>query len=301
MSGLRRVYIGKLAPDLFRDFKIRECRLMAGFGFVEFEDARDAEEAVSKFDGAKLLGEPIMVEFAKERRPREGMDPRGPPGGYGGPPGGGFAGAPRRGPGVKVLLKGIGSDVSWQDFGREAGRPLRSDVDRTTGDGFLEYGSQEEAQVAVEKLSQMEIRGRRPECAIDTEGTEGTEGTEVEIVVTANDPTAGTEEVTGATAGNDHTAATEAEIDLTAATEAEIDLTAATEAATEVTLRETLLVEDTLLDENTNRGTEALLVEASGTTTDLPVVVEDTMTDEAVGIRMSDGTGGMSVVALTGR
>lgn len=87
---------------------------MAGFGFVEFEDARDAEEAVSKFDGAKLLGEPIMVEFAKERRPREGMDPRGPPGGYGGPPGGGFAGAPRRGPGVKVLLKGIGSDVSWQ-------------------------------------------------------------------------------------------------------------------------------------------------------------------------------------------
>jgi hypothetical protein len=141
MSGLRRVYIGKLAPDvrqddiekarpplfhpinlpftsallqLFRDFKIRECRLMAGFGFVEFEDARDAEEAVSKFDGAKLLGEPIMVEFAKERRPREGMDPRGPPGGFGGPPGGGFGGPPRRGPGVKVLLKGIGSDVSWQ-------------------------------------------------------------------------------------------------------------------------------------------------------------------------------------------
>lgn len=33
---------------------------------------------------------------------------------------------------------------------------------------FLEYGSQEEAQNAVEKLSTMEIRGRRPEITIDT-------------------------------------------------------------------------------------------------------------------------------------
>ncbi|KAJ9115960.1 hypothetical protein QFC22_005103 [Naganishia vaughanmartiniae] len=186
MSG-RRVYVGKLPPDvrqedvekLFRDFKIRECRLMAGFGFIEFEEQRDAEEAVTKYDGAKLLGEPIMVEFAKERRPREaGGDFRGPPGGgggaYGAPGGGAYGapgGAPRRGPGVKVLLKGVGSDVSWQDlkdFGREAGRPLRSDVDRATGDGFLEYGTQEEAQSAVEKLSTMEIRGRRPEVTIDT-------------------------------------------------------------------------------------------------------------------------------------
>ena len=119
---------------------------MAGFGFIEFEEQRDAEDAVSKFDGAKLLGEPIMVEFAKERRPREaGGDFRGPPGGGGGAygaPGGGAYGAPapRRGPGVKVLLKGVGSDVSWQDlkdFGREAGRPLRSDVDRATGDGYV--------------------------------------------------------------------------------------------------------------------------------------------------------------------
>lgn len=117
---------------------------MAGFGFIEFEDPRDAEEAVSKFDGAKLLGEPIMVEFAKERRPREaGGDFRGPPGGgaYGAPGGGAYGGAPpRRGPGVKVLLKGVGADVSWQDlkdFGREAGRPLRSDVDRNTGDGYV--------------------------------------------------------------------------------------------------------------------------------------------------------------------
>lgn len=83
---------------------------MAGFGFVEFEDARDAEDAVQKYDGAKLLGESIMVEFAKERRPRDGFDSRGG-GGYG-PPGGGFGG-PRRA-GVKVLLKGVGGDVSWQ-------------------------------------------------------------------------------------------------------------------------------------------------------------------------------------------
>lgn len=161
MSGLKRVYVGKLpqdvrqddieavrlplppscsttnpiiippSPQLFRDFKIRECRLMAGFGFVEFEDARDAEDAVQKFDGAKLLGEPIMVEFAKERRPREGMDPRGgagygPPGGAGG----GFGG-PRRA-GVKVLLKGVGSDVSWQVRRGPLGVWFRANYSRRT-------------------------------------------------------------------------------------------------------------------------------------------------------------------------
>ncbi|KAJ9091859.1 hypothetical protein QFC21_007057 [Naganishia friedmannii] len=249
MSG-RRVYVGKLPPDvrqediekLFRDFKIRECRLMAGFGFVEFEEQRDAEDAVSKFDGAKLLGEPIMVEFAKERRPREaGGDFRGgPPGGAYGAPGGGAygapgGGAPRRGPGVKVLLKGVGSDVSWQDlkdFGREAGRPLRADVDRNSGDGFLEYGSQEEAQSAVEKLSTMEIRGRRPEVAIDT-------------------ATAETEEVIAHTVAIVRTvAAIEEETD-TVEIEAETDMAEIEEAIEEAT------EEDTLLDE-TNLVTEAL-------------------------------------------
>jgi hypothetical protein len=116
--------------------------------------------------------------------------------------------------------------------------------------------------------------------------------TEVEIVVTANDPTAATEEATEATAASGHTAGTEVVIDRTA------EIEAATE---EDTHRETLPVADTLLDENTNRGTEALLVEVSETTTDLPVAVEDTMTDVAVGTRTNDGTGGMSVVALTGR
>ncbi|KAJ9093237.1 hypothetical protein QFC19_008443 [Naganishia cerealis] len=211
---------------------------MAGFGFIEFEEARDAEDAVAKYDGAKLLGEPIMVEFAKERRPRE-FDPRGGPGGYGGggPPGGAPYGAPprRSGPGVKVLLKGVGSDVSWQDlkdFGREAGRPLRSDVDRSTGDG-PHLGSLATAvvEVAVATVAATAVAAATVVATVVTAVTEE-----------ATEAMAATEVVTEAMA------ATEVATEATAATEAVIADTAATEA---------VIADTPLHDGTTSLGTAA--------------------------------------------
>jgi RNA recognition motif-containing protein len=43
---------------------------MLGFGFVEFENARDAEDALRDFNGKNFMGQNIVVEFAKESRPR---------------------------------------------------------------------------------------------------------------------------------------------------------------------------------------------------------------------------------------
>jgi arginine/serine-rich splicing factor 4/5/6 len=65
MPGMTRVYIGNIPGDardrdLERFFKgygrIREVALKNGYGFVEFEDDRDADDAVHDLDGKDLLG-----------------------------------------------------------------------------------------------------------------------------------------------------------------------------------------------------------------------------------------------------
>lgn len=61
-----RVYVGGLPygcreRDLERFFKgygrIRDVLLKNGYGFVEFEDYRDADDAVYEMNGKELLGE----------------------------------------------------------------------------------------------------------------------------------------------------------------------------------------------------------------------------------------------------
>ncbi|CDW52879.1 RRM 1 domain containing protein [Trichuris trichiura] len=77
-----RVYIGRLpykarerdVEDFFRGFgRIREVLLKSGFGFVEFDDPRDADDAVYSLNGRELCGERVIVEMTK--RPPKGRDP----------------------------------------------------------------------------------------------------------------------------------------------------------------------------------------------------------------------------------
>ncbi|KAK5827357.1 hypothetical protein F5H01DRAFT_331286 [Linnemannia elongata] len=44
----------------------------SGYGFVEYEDPRDADEAVHKLNGHLVNGNPIVVEFAKNNGRRAG-------------------------------------------------------------------------------------------------------------------------------------------------------------------------------------------------------------------------------------
>ena len=52
--------------------KLREVALKNGYGFVEFDDYRDADDAVHDLDGKDLLGCRIRVEMARERRSARG-------------------------------------------------------------------------------------------------------------------------------------------------------------------------------------------------------------------------------------
>ncbi|KAF8582271.1 RNA-binding domain-containing protein [Ramaria rubella] len=163
----RRLYLGRLPHDVRQEEvtnfldgygRIVDCRVMTGFGFVEFESSKDAEEVVANFNGKTFLGAPIVVEFAKEgrSRPREPYDDRG---GYGYPPP-----RSRRPPGVRLIVSGISRDTSWQDlkdFGREAGSVSFADIDRDVpGQGILEYLTRDDADAAVKTLDGKDLRGQ---------------------------------------------------------------------------------------------------------------------------------------------
>uniref|UniRef100_A0A1L8DG37 Putative alternative splicing factor srp55/b52/srp75 rrm superfamily n=1 Tax=Nyssomyia neivai TaxID=330878 RepID=A0A1L8DG37_9DIPT len=69
-----RVYVGGLPygvreRDLERFFKgygrTRDILIKNGYGFVEFEDYRDADDAIYELNGKELLGERVVVEQAR--------------------------------------------------------------------------------------------------------------------------------------------------------------------------------------------------------------------------------------------
>jgi len=161
----RRLYLGKLPPNtrsedvkgMFEKYgTITDVRVMTdkGFGFVEYESSRDAEDAVAELNGKSMDGSPMVVEFAKESKSRR-TDYDAPDRSY----------APRRRPaGIRVTVEGLTRDTSWQDlkdFGREAGNVSFADIDREAeGRGVLEYLTREDAEHAVKYLNNREIRGR---------------------------------------------------------------------------------------------------------------------------------------------
>jgi len=69
----------------------RACAAL-GFAFIEYDDRRDAEDAIRAMDRKRFFGQEIRVEFSKtEAGPRRRRDD-GPYGGGGGHGGGGYGG-----------------------------------------------------------------------------------------------------------------------------------------------------------------------------------------------------------------
>ncbi|KAK9509147.1 hypothetical protein O3M35_006528 [Rhynocoris fuscipes] len=182
MSGRNecRIYVGNLPPDirtkdiqdLFYKFGKITCvdlknRRGPPFAFVEFEDSRDAEDAVHGRDGHDYDGYRLRVEFPRGGGP-SGYRSRGGGGGGGGNMGGGRGrGPPTRRSQYRVFVTGLPPSGSWQDLKdhmREAGDVCYADVFKD-GTGVVEFLRYDDMKYALRKLDDSRFRSHEGETS----------------------------------------------------------------------------------------------------------------------------------------
>lgn len=190
-----KLFVGHLSPDtrqrdlerLFKDRgfsrHISEVVVKAGYGFVVFEDRRDADDAIVDLNGRELLGSRIQVEYAKQSGDRGGRggrdfgsrrDDRDDRGrerrGYGGGGGGGYRPASSRfgapyNTEFKVLIDNLSSRASWQDIKdhfRQAGEVTFAKCHRERmGQGQVEFANASDMKNAIRKLDNTELFGKK--------------------------------------------------------------------------------------------------------------------------------------------
>jgi len=173
-----RLYVGNLPPDIrskdiedlfykFGKIVFIDLKNQRGppFAFVEFEDKRDAEDAVHARDGYNYDGYHLRVEFPRGNGP-------GGRGGGGGSRGGdrgrgGRGGPPSRRSEFRVLASGLPPTGSWQDLKdhmREAGDVCYADVYKD-GTGVVEFIRHEDMKYAARKLDDSKFRSHEGEVA----------------------------------------------------------------------------------------------------------------------------------------
>uniref|UniRef100_A0A3B4ASB8 RRM domain-containing protein n=1 Tax=Periophthalmus magnuspinnatus TaxID=409849 RepID=A0A3B4ASB8_9GOBI len=177
-----RIYVGNLPldvqrrdlEDLFTKYgKIRliELKNYSGstpFAFIQYEDPRDAADAVSGRNGFGFGDVKLRVEY-----PRESTNQGGGFGGGGfSPRGGGFAprgrgGPPSRRSEFRVIVTGLPPTGSWQDLKdhmREAGDVCYTNVQRS-GEGVVEFVHRDDMEYAVRRLDRSEFRSHQGETS----------------------------------------------------------------------------------------------------------------------------------------
>nr|ACO10556.1 Serine-arginine protein 55 [Caligus rogercresseyi] len=177
MPSGSRVYIGNLPENVrerdvekfLKDHgRIREVVIKSGYGFVEFDDPRDADDVVNDMDGKDFQGGRIRVEMARDPRDRRdrdrGSDRRG--GFDRGRDRGGRRGNP---PGPKtnyrVVVENLSSRTSWQDlkdYFRAAGDITYTNAHTPRqGEGIVEFASSKGLDYALDHQNELELDGRR--------------------------------------------------------------------------------------------------------------------------------------------
>ncbi|KAE8010250.1 hypothetical protein FH972_006635 [Carpinus fangiana] len=168
----RTIYVGNLpgdtrmkeVEDLFYkygpivDIDLKLPPRPPGYAFIEFEDTRDAEDAIYYRDGYNFDGCRLRVELAHGGRGNSSSVDR-----YSSYSGGGSSrGIPRHSD-YRVLVTGLPPSASWQDLKdhmRQAGDVLFSQVFRDRGGmaGIVDYAHYDDMKYAIKKLDDTAFR-----------------------------------------------------------------------------------------------------------------------------------------------
>ncbi|KAF0688581.1 Aste57867_19826 [Aphanomyces stellatus] len=175
MSIANKVFVGNLV-DQVKEADLREKfekfgKIVAisiktparppAFAFIEYEDLRDAEDAVREMNGTELDGQQIRVEMTK-RGPR-GEDPRDADRERDRDRDRDRDGRRQHGTSHRISISGLSSETSWQDlkdFLREAGEVAHAEVDRR-GHGTASFQTADQMDRAIRKLDDLELKGSR--------------------------------------------------------------------------------------------------------------------------------------------
>jgi splicing factor, arginine/serine-rich 1 len=176
------VYVGNLpvdvrereVEDLFAKYgRIRYVELKTParpppYAFVEFDDPRDAHDAVRGRDNYDFYGSRLRVELARGSR--------------GGDRGGGRTTSFRPpNTGYRVLVHGLPGSASWQDLKdhfRRVARPTFTDIvrERDGPVGIVEFDSEEDMDRAIRKLDDTEFKNPFDSGVIRVEEDRGGRG-----------------------------------------------------------------------------------------------------------------------------
>ncbi|CUM57358.1 unnamed protein product [Debaryomyces tyrocola] len=122
---------------------LTDVQLMRGFAFVTFENEEDAKRAVETLDNTDFEGQPLQIEFAREKK----EDTRGQ---------------------FRVKVTNLPDGTAWQDFkdfvrDRTELAPTFAKVFRNYDTdeviGALEFGSADELATAIPLLNESEFQG----------------------------------------------------------------------------------------------------------------------------------------------
>ncbi|KAI7744006.1 hypothetical protein M8C21_001792, partial [Ambrosia artemisiifolia] len=132
-----------------------------GYAFVEFEEARDAEDAIRGRDGYDFDGHRLRVELAHGGRGNSSSTDRHNSHSSGGGRGGAYGVSKRSD--YRVLVTGLPSSASWQDLKdhmRRAGDVCFSQVFKEGGGttGIVDYTNYDDMKYAIRKLDDSEFK-----------------------------------------------------------------------------------------------------------------------------------------------